>query len=97
MEYFCQDEAFLYGYLYHTTAIKNTVWQNLINSITNQDIDLKFLKGMDCCMAHIFVTVNFSEKCLFMGVTFSFEYRLGQSYQDVDNIRTLVRPLHRHL
>ncbi len=51
---------------------ENTVWQNVINSITNQDIDLKFLRDMNSCMAHIFVTVNFSEKFLFMGATFSF-------------------------
>jgi hypothetical protein len=76
MEYFCQDKAFCMTisitqrqHLYE----KNTVWQNLINSITNHGVDLRFLRDMNCCMAPIFVTVNFSEKSLlFMGATFSF-------------------------
>ncbi len=79
MEYFCEDKAFCMAisitqrqHLYE----KNTVWQNLINSITNHDVDLKFLRDMNCCMAHIFVTVNFSEKSLFMGATFSFRIQV---------------------
>ncbi len=47
------------------------VWQNTINSITNQDIDLKILRDMNCSMAHICVTVNFSGKCLLLGATFN--------------------------
>ncbi len=75
MEYFCQDNVFHMAISITQRQhlhIKNTVWKNWINSITNQDIDLKFLRGMTCCMAHIFVTVNFSKKCLFMGATFRF-------------------------
>jgi hypothetical protein len=73
MEYFCQDEAFYMAIsiIQQHLYIKNTVWQNLINSITNQGIDLKFLRGMDCWRT-LFVTLNFSEKCLFMGAIFSF-------------------------
>jgi hypothetical protein len=73
-------QSFSYGYLYvshnDNTSIKKMqfgkIWliQYLIK--IRYGIDLKFLSDMNCCMAHFFVTINFSEKCLFMGATFSF-------------------------
>jgi hypothetical protein len=33
---------------------------------------MKILNNMEQSMANIFVTVNFSEKCLFMGAIFNF-------------------------
>ncbi len=65
---FVRTKRFIWLSLSHNDiSKKNTVCQNLSNSITNQDIDLKFLQDMNWCMAHIF-----SEKCLFTGATFSF-------------------------
>jgi hypothetical protein len=51
---------------------ENIVWKNAGYSITNHDIDRKILNNMKKSMANIFVTVNFSEKCLFMGAVFNF-------------------------
>jgi hypothetical protein len=68
-------KLFIWPFLSHydKNSVKdNTVWKNVIYSITNHDIDMKIQYNMDPCMAHIFVTVNFSEKCLFMGVIFIF-------------------------
>ncbi len=67
--------SFSYGHLYGTTTTplkKNRVWKNMIYSITNQYIDLIFLGDMNWSMARIFVTANFSGKCLLMGATFNF-------------------------
>jgi hypothetical protein len=70
-----QDEAFHMAIsitLQQKLYIKNTVSKNVVYSITNQGIDLKILINIKKCMAHIFVTVNFSENCLFMGVIFNY-------------------------
>jgi hypothetical protein len=31
---------------------------------------------------HIFITVNFAGKCLFMGAIFNFEDKVGSGHQD---------------
>ncbi len=80
-----QDEAFHMAIsitLRQKLCKKNTVGKNLVYSITNHDIDMKINSNMNQCMAHIFVTVNFSEKCLFMGVYSIFEDKIGPGYQD---------------
>jgi hypothetical protein len=68
-------KLFIWPFLSHNdknSEKENTVWKNVIYSITNHDIDTKIQYNMNQYMAHIFVTVNFSEKCLFMGVIFNF-------------------------
>ncbi len=58
---------------YNKNSKKNiTVCKNAVYSITNHGIDMKILNNIKQCMAHIFVTVNFSENCLFMGAIFNF-------------------------
>ncbi len=75
MEYFCQDQAF---HMAISMAQRQHLWKknwvlkNIIYSITNQYIDLKFLGDMNWYMARIFVTANFSGKCLLIGATFNF-------------------------
>jgi hypothetical protein len=51
---------------------KIMVWKNTVNSITSQDIDLEIPNDINPSMAHIFITVNFSGKCLFMGANLNF-------------------------
>ncbi len=56
----------------------NTVWQNTIYSITNKGIDLKIHRDMHWSMAHIFIILYYSGKCLFIGAIFNFP-RQGMS------------------
>jgi hypothetical protein len=72
---FVRIKLFILPSLWHNDNIsvkKNMVWQNTIYSITNQGIDLEIPRHINWSMAHIFVTVSFSGKCLLMGATFDF-------------------------
>jgi hypothetical protein len=57
---------------YNKNSKKNKVWKNSVYSMTNHDIDMKIINNMKQSMVQIFVTVNFSEKCLFMDAIFNF-------------------------
>ncbi len=67
-------KLFIWPFLSHydKNSIKNTVWKNVVYSITNHEIDIKIPNNMKQRMTYIFVTVNFSWKCLFMGAIFNF-------------------------
>ncbi len=71
--------------LWHNDKIpvkKNMVWQNTIYSITNQDIDLKFLRNINWSMAHIFEQQTFLGN-IYLWVQLSiFEEKLGPGHQD---------------
>ncbi len=80
-EQFCQGETFHLAILSHNN--KNSFFfkyglakYNSFN--TNKDIDLKIRRDMHWSLAHIFIIVNFSWKCLFLGAIFSFP-RQGMS------------------
>ncbi len=75
LENLVRMKLFIWPFLSHydkNSIYKNTVRKNAVYSITNHDIDMKILNNMNQYMAHTFVTVNFSEKCLFMGAIFNF-------------------------
>jgi hypothetical protein len=59
-----------YGIWYTFVRIKLFIWPSLWHNY-NTSIK-KFLGDMDWSMVHIFVTANFSGKCLLMGATFNF-------------------------